>query len=93
MFVIVWTMAIAGLHMAPCSLAAAGPAAAGDAEAASERYRGRLTIGVATDGSAAQVRQLLERMDKLGAEVDKVAIRRPSLDDVFLALTSEGDAR
>ena len=50
-------------------------------------------LAVATDGSAAQVRQLLERMDKLGAEVDKVAIRRPSLDDVFLALTSEGDAR
>jgi ABC-2 type transport system ATP-binding protein len=50
-------------------------------------------LAVATDGSATQVRQLLERMDKLGAEVDKVAIRRPSLDDVFLALTSEGDAR
>ena len=50
-------------------------------------------LAVATDGSAAQVRQLLERMDKLGAEVDKVAIRRPSLDDVFLALTSEGSPR
>jgi ABC-2 type transport system ATP-binding protein len=50
-------------------------------------------LAVATDGSAAQVRQLLERMDKLGAEVDKVAIRRPSLDDVFLALTEEGAKR
>jgi ABC-2 type transport system ATP-binding protein len=54
---------------------------------------GRRVIAVATDGSAAQVRALLDRMDKLGAEVDKVAIRRPSLDDVFLALTSEGSPR
>jgi ABC-2 type transport system ATP-binding protein len=54
---------------------------------------GRRVMAVATDGSAAQVRALLDRMDKLGAEVDKVAIRRPSLDDVFLALTSEGNSR
>ena len=54
---------------------------------------GRRVMAVATDGSAAQVRALLDRMDKLGADVDKVAIRRPSLDDVFLALTSEGNSR
>jgi ABC-2 type transport system ATP-binding protein len=54
---------------------------------------GRRVLAVATDGSAAQVRALLDRMDKLGAEVDKIAIRRPSLDDVFLALTSEGSPR
>jgi ABC-2 type transport system ATP-binding protein len=50
-------------------------------------------LSVATDGSAAQVRHLLDRMDKLGAEVDKVAVERPSLDDVFLALTSTGGRR
>jgi hypothetical protein len=27
-------------------------------------------------------------MEKVGAAVDKVAVQRPSLDDVFLALTS-----
>jgi ABC-2 type transport system ATP-binding protein len=46
-------------------------------------------LAVATDGTAAQVRLLLERMDKLGAEVDKIAIHQPSLDAVFLALTAE----
>jgi ABC-2 type transport system ATP-binding protein len=51
------------------------------------------TLAVTTDGSAAQVRGLLDRMDKIGAEVDKVAIHQPSLDDVFLALTDEGANR
>jgi ABC-2 type transport system ATP-binding protein len=48
----------------------------------------RRSVEVATDGSAEQVRQLLDRMDKVGASVDKVSIHQPSLDDVFLALTS-----
>jgi ABC-2 type transport system ATP-binding protein len=50
----------------------------------------RRSVEVATDGSAGQVRHLLDRMDKVGASVDKVAIHQPSLDDVFLALTSGG---
>ena len=50
-----------------------------------------LTVG--TDGSALQVHRLLDRMAELGAEVEKVAIHRPSLDDVFLALTAEGADR
>jgi ABC-2 type transport system ATP-binding protein len=49
----------------------------------------RRSVSVATDGSAAQVRSLLERMDKADAAVDKVAVHQPSLDDVFLALTEE----
>jgi ABC-2 type transport system ATP-binding protein len=53
----------------------------------------RLTLAVPTDGSARDVRDLLDRMDKAGIAVDKVAIRRPSLDDVFFALTSEGSRR
>jgi ABC-2 type transport system ATP-binding protein len=51
----------------------------------------RRSVLVATDGSAAQVRSLLERMDKADAPVDKVAVRQPSLDDVFLALTEGGN--
>jgi ABC-2 type transport system ATP-binding protein len=50
----------------------------------------RRSVEVATDGSARQVRHLLDRMDKVGASVDKVAIHQTSLDDVFLALTSGG---
>ncbi|HTF09013.1 MAG TPA: ATP-binding cassette domain-containing protein [Asanoa sp.] len=45
------------------------------------------SVTVATTGSAAEVRELLDRMEKLGATVDKVAIHRPTLDDVFFALT------
>jgi ABC-2 type transport system ATP-binding protein len=51
----------------------------------------RRSVSVATDGTAAQVRSLLERMDKADAPVDKVAVHRPSLDDVFLALTEGGN--
>ena len=45
------------------------------------------SVTVATSGTAAEVRELLDRMDKIGATVDKVAVHRPTLDDVFFALT------
>ena len=45
------------------------------------------SVTVATTGTATEVRELLARMDKIGAVVDKVAVHRPSLDDVFFALT------
>jgi ABC-2 type transport system ATP-binding protein len=63
-----------------CALAIAdlGPAVA----ASTER-----SVTVATTGAASEVRELLDRMDKIGATVDKVAIHRPTLDDVFFALT------
>ncbi|GAA1871722.1 daunorubicin resistance protein DrrA family ABC transporter ATP-binding protein [Asanoa iriomotensis] len=48
---------------------------------------GERSVTVATTGTAAEVRELLQRMDKVGATVDKVAIHRPTLDDVFFALT------
>jgi len=51
------------------------------------RDRGRLTIGVATDGSAAQVRALLDEVDPARRAVDRFAVQRATLDDVFLALT------
>ena len=46
-----------------------------------------LTIGVATDGSAAQVRALLDEIDPQGAAVQRFAVHGATLDDVFLALT------
>jgi ABC-2 type transport system ATP-binding protein len=51
------------------------------------RDHGRLTIGVATDGSAAQVRALLDEVDPARRAVDRFAVQRATLDDVFLALT------
>jgi ABC-2 type transport system ATP-binding protein len=47
----------------------------------------RLTIGVASDGSAAQVRALLDEVDPTRRAVDRFAVHGATLDDVFLALT------
>jgi ABC-2 type transport system ATP-binding protein len=47
----------------------------------------RLTIGVATDGSAAQVRALLDEVDPARRAVHRFAVHSATLDDVFLALT------
>jgi ABC-2 type transport system ATP-binding protein len=44
-------------------------------------------IAVATDGSAAHVRALLDEIDPGGRAVERFAVHGASLDDVFLALT------
>jgi ABC-2 type transport system ATP-binding protein len=54
---------------------------------AAQRDPGHLTIGVATDGSAAQVRALLDEVDPTRRVVDRFAVHSATLDDVFLALT------
>jgi ABC-2 type transport system ATP-binding protein len=54
---------------------------------AAQRDPGRLTIGVATDGSAAQVRALLDEVDPTRRAVERFAVHSATLDDVFLALT------
>jgi ABC-2 type transport system ATP-binding protein len=46
-----------------------------------------LVIGVATDGSATQVRDLLDELDPDRRAVARFAVHTPTLDDVFLALT------
>jgi len=51
------------------------------------RDRERRTIGVATDGSATQVRALLDEVDPARWAVDRFAVHQATLDDVFLALT------
>jgi ABC-2 type transport system ATP-binding protein len=47
------------------------------------------TLEVATDGSAADVRSVLGGLEAAGVPVLKVSTHRPSLDDVFLALTEK----
>jgi len=47
----------------------------------------RRSLAVATDGSAAQVRVLLDRMEERGIAVATIDLQRPSLDDVFMSLT------
>jgi ABC-2 type transport system ATP-binding protein len=46
-----------------------------------------LTVGVATDGSAAQVRALLDEADPGRCLIADFAVRGATLDDVFLTLT------
>jgi ABC-2 type transport system ATP-binding protein len=48
---------------------------------------GRLSITLATDGSAAQVRALLDELDPDRTAIERFAVHGASLDDVFLALT------
>jgi ABC-2 type transport system ATP-binding protein len=54
---------------------------------ATRRDPASLTIGVPTDGSAAQVRALLDEVDPARLAVDRFAVHSATLDDVFLALT------
>jgi ABC-2 type transport system ATP-binding protein len=49
--------------------------------------RDRLTISVATDGSATHVRAVLDALDPERRVVDRFAVHSATLDDVFLALT------
>ena len=48
-----------------------------------------LIIGVATDGSAAHVRALLDQLDPGRTLVRDFAVHGATLDDVFLSLTQE----
>jgi ABC-2 type transport system ATP-binding protein len=50
------------------------------------------TMEIETDGSAAQVHEILGRFTAAGIPAVKVSIHRPSLDDVFLSLTGDEPA-
>ncbi|MEU9704667.1 ATP-binding cassette domain-containing protein [Streptomyces sp. NPDC047981] len=52
-----------------------------------------LTLGLATDGSAAHVRALLDGLDPDRADVVRFTVRGATLDDVFLALTEKTAAQ
>ena len=46
-----------------------------------------LTVGVATDGTATEIRALLDELDPQGSRVARFSLVQASLDDVFMALT------
>jgi ABC-2 type transport system ATP-binding protein len=48
---------------------------------------GRPAVRVATDGSARHLKHVLDRLEREGVGVATLAVQRPTLDDVFLALT------
>ena len=56
-------------------------------ERAIHRDAAGMTLGVATDGSAAHARALLDEVDPQHAAVAAFSIHTATLDDVFLALT------
>ena len=60
---------------------------------ASHRDHASLTLGVPTDGGAAEIRALLDTADPGRTLVASFAVRTASLDDVFLILTHHGTAK
>jgi ABC-2 type transport system ATP-binding protein len=62
-------------------------------ERAIHRDHASLTLGVPTDGSAAEVRALLDTADPGRTLVASFAVRTASLDDVFLILTHHDTAK
>ncbi|MBE1486350.1 ATP-binding cassette domain-containing protein [Plantactinospora soyae] len=53
----------------------------------------RLTLGVATDGSASHIRAVLDELDPGRTAVLRFAVHTATLDDVFLALTGHAATR
>jgi ABC-2 type transport system ATP-binding protein len=51
------------------------------------RDRASRSIGVATQGSAIEVRTLLDRLDRHDVRVDSLSMHTTTLDEVFLSLT------
>jgi ABC-2 type transport system ATP-binding protein len=45
------------------------------------------SISIAIDGSAKQLKQILDHMEQVKIEVETVSLDKPTLDDVFLTLT------
>jgi ABC-2 type transport system ATP-binding protein len=47
----------------------------------------RRVLSIATKGGVKELKQVLQRLEEAGIEVESVELRRPTLDDVFLTLT------
>jgi ABC-2 type transport system ATP-binding protein len=48
---------------------------------------GRRIISITTQGGVARLKEILQRFESAGLDVENVSLNRPTLDDVFLALT------
>jgi ABC-2 type transport system ATP-binding protein len=70
---------------APADLAHAAQLLAPDGAATIEEHTRRITF--AAHGGAAELVDVVRRLDEAGIQVDDLALRRPTLDDVFLELT------
>jgi len=66
--------------------AVAAVAPLGEAEPQTDEASGRVTVGVGARSSVSLI-EAVRRLDTAGVATDGLAVRRPSLDDVFLAVT------
>ena len=48
---------------------------------------GRRIISITTQGGVARLKEILQRFELAGLDLENVSLNRPTLDDVFLALT------
>lgn len=48
------------------------------------------TISLATSGSVAEVKRVLDHMENASIEIENLSLHKPTLDDVFLQLTGHG---
>jgi len=48
---------------------------------------GRRIISITTQGGVTRLKEILQRFESAGLDVENVSLNRPTLDDVFLALT------
>jgi ABC-2 type transport system ATP-binding protein len=69
----------------PADLARAAQLLAPDGTATTEEHTRRTTI--AADGGAVHLVDVVRRLGEAGIRIDDIALRRPTLDDVFLTLT------
>ncbi len=51
------------------------------------RDEAALALQVTSGGTTYEIRNLLDELDRLGIEADRLSVHTPDLDDVFLALT------
>ena len=54
--------------------------------------RGTRRVSLPVDGGAGSLVEVVRRLDEAGIKVVDITLRRPSLDDVFLALTGHATA-
>ncbi|MFI2710728.1 ATP-binding cassette domain-containing protein [Micromonospora sp. NPDC018662] len=54
--------------------------------------QGSLMVSVAVDAGPERLREALQEVGELGVHVEDVALRRPTLDEVFLSLTGSSSA-
>ena len=67
------------------NLSRAAQLLAPDGQSTAEEHTRRLTI--AADGGATQLVEVVRQLGEAAIKIDDIALRRPTLDDVFLSLT------